>query len=184
MTDFGQALEALARRRRHARVRGGRAPRGDPVAGARDARSGVSHEHHEHARGVRRGRSPGAPARRVGIERDDARPAVRTPARLRAGRRGPHVPGDELRAVEGARRGDGPPVQPLERDAVHRAAVLEHHGSRRLRALSRPTGTTRTCASGTCGATSTRATSRRAFGSRSRPTSMAPTTSSSPLPTR
>ena len=47
----------------------------------------------------------------------------------------PRLPGVELRAVEGARRGDGAPVQPLERDADHRPSVLEHHGPRRLRAV-------------------------------------------------
>ena len=83
-----------------------------------------------------------------------------------------------------ARRGDGAPVPPLERHSDRRPALLERHGARRLPALPRLSGTTRSCASGTCGATSTRATSRRASGSRWRPTSPARTRSSSPPATR
>ena len=40
-----------------------------------------------------------------------------------------------LRALEGARRGDGAAVQPLDRDPVRRTSLLEHHGARRLRAV-------------------------------------------------
>ena len=38
--------------------------------------------------------------------------------------RGPHPPRDELRAVEGPRRGDGAPDAPLARHDVRRTAVL------------------------------------------------------------
>ena len=47
----------------------------------------------------------------------------------------------------------------LQRDPLHRAALLEHHGATRLRAVPHLLGGPATCASGTCGATSTRATS-------------------------
>ena len=62
-------------------------------------------------------------------------PAVRRPARLRARGRGARAPGDELRPLEGRRRGDGAPVQPLERHPHPRAALLERHGPRRLRGV-------------------------------------------------
>ena len=42
------------RRRGAARDRGRRAPRGDPLAGPRDARRRLPHEHHEHAHRLRR----------------------------------------------------------------------------------------------------------------------------------
>ena len=146
------------RRRDAARDRGGRASRGDSVAGSRHSRSGLSHERDQHAPVF-------AAAARLGLRRVVWASSETTlglpferPPGLRAGRRGPRLPGDELRAVEGARRGDGAPVQPLERAADRRPAVLEHHGPRRLRAVPRRSGTIRTCANGTCGATSTRAT--------------------------
>ena len=64
----------------------------------------------------------GLEARRVGLERDDARPAVRHAARLRPGRRGARAaPRVLLRALQGPRRGDGAPVPPL--DAASRSSA-------------------------------------------------------------
>ena len=172
------------RRRPHAAAGGGRAPGRDPLAGARHPVRRLPQQHPLDARRLRRRRPARPRARRLGVQRDDARAAVRAAARLRAGRRGARAPARvALRALEGARRGDGPPVQPLERDPVRRAPLLEHHGARRLRAVPVLLGGSRSCASGTCGATSTRATSARASASRSRPTSAERTRSSSPPPT-
>ena len=144
----------------------------------------LPHEHHEHLYGVRRGRAAGSQARRVGLERDDARPAVRDAARLRAGRRGARAaPRVVLRALEGPRRGDGAPVPPLERIPIvglRFSNVME----RTTTSASPTTGTTRSCASGTCGATSTRPRRAERPRSRWRPTSPARTPSSSPPATR
>ena len=79
---------------------------------------------------------------RLGLERDGARAAVRArAARVRTDRRGASRPaGVQLRALEAVCRGDGAPVQPLDGHPVRRPALLEHHGTARLRAVSRLLG--------------------------------------------
>ena len=94
---------------------------------------------------VCRGRSQRARARRLGVERDRARPAVRHAAAVRADRRDHRAAtGDVLRPLEARRRDDGDPVRPADRDPDRGPADLEHHGARRLRPVPRRTGTTRT----------------------------------------
>ena len=109
---------------------------------AEAGRADVPREYDEHVQRLRGGAAPRAPPRRLGLERDDPRVAVRARASpLRADRRGaPAAPGIQLRALEGRLRGDGEAVQPLERDSARRASLLERHGAARLRALSRLLG--------------------------------------------
>src|SRR6185295_10736970 len=78
----------------------------------------------------------------VGLERDDARAAVRAPAAaLRTNRRrASALSREQLRALEGAQRRDGPPVQPLERCAICGLAALKYYGAGRLSALSQLLG--------------------------------------------
>ena len=73
--------------------------------------------------------------RRLGVQRDGARAAVRHAAAVRAGRRGvrPAARVDVL-AEQGARGGDGPALLPLGPRADHGGpAVLQRHGPRGLR---------------------------------------------------
>ena len=120
---------------RSSRDRGGRPPGRHPLAGPRHPRHrvpvNVTSTHRV------RGRGPPAPgAGGLGVQRDHPRPAVRPPARLRPGGRAARAaPGDLLCPVQGPRRGDGPPVPPLDRDPVPRAALLQHHGAGRLPAV-------------------------------------------------
>ena len=97
----------------------------------------------------------GLRAGRLGLERDRARPAVRSPScpepprpggrsrasprtGLRADRRGaPAAAAFELLAVQGPRRGDGSPVRALERDPVRRSSLLRDPRARRLRVVPR-----------------------------------------------
>jgi len=75
---------------------------------------------------------------RLGVERDDPGPAVRArAARLRADRRGASgLSGIELRALEAALGGARPAAASVDRHAVRRASLFEHHGAPRLRAVS------------------------------------------------
>ena len=138
LTDYGQTLEALSGGERAARHRGGRPPRRDPLPRAsRDARRDLPHEHHEHPHGVlRRARAWGS--KRVVWASSETTLGLPfdTPPDYAPGRRGARAaPRVLLRALEGPRRGDGAPVQPLDGHPDRRAALLERHGARRLRAL-------------------------------------------------
>ena len=76
----------------------------------------------------------------------------------------------ELRALEGALGGARPTAPSLDRHAVRRTAILEHHGTARLRPVSVLLERPELCGAGICGATSTRATWPRVAGSHSKPT--------------
>jgi len=89
-----------------------------------------------------------------------AEPGASARARLRPDRRGSSAStAFELFTLEGRGRGDGPPVRSLDRDPVHRPALLGHPRARLSTWGFPPPGETRIAASGTSGATSMPATS-------------------------
>ena len=109
-----------------------------------------------------RGRAPD-PARRLGVERDRARPAVRPAAGLRADRRDASSRG--RRRPTRSRSSSARRWRPSSRGGAgsgSSACGSRTSWSRRTTRRSRRTGTTRSSASGTCGATSTRGTSPQA----------------------
>ena len=152
------------------RGRRGRPPGGHPGAQDPDRRADVRDQHPQHLQRLQRRDAARTAARRVGLERDRARPAVRSSpcpqpprsggrtrasprAGLRADRRGaPASAAFELLALQGPRRGDGSPVRALERDPVHRSALLRDPRACRVRVVPGRAGTTRTWANGTSGA--------------------------------
>ena len=156
LADYGQAAEALAGFDAVVHLAA------IPAPGHPSRRRHVPQQHPLDLQRVRRGRGERPAARRLGVERDRARPPVRHAAAVRAHRRDHRAaPGVLVRALEAGRRDAGDAVQPADRDPDRRPADLEHHGARRLRSGSPRTGTTPSSAGGTCGATSTAATSRR-----------------------
>ena len=127
LADYGQTAEALAGY--DAVVHLAAIPAGPPPAGRH-----VPQQRPVDVQRVCRGRSQRARARRLGVERDRARPAVRHAAAVRAHRRDHRAAtGDELRPLEARRRDARDPVQPADRDPDRGPADLEHHGARRLR---------------------------------------------------
>ena len=172
-------------RRAVAGNRGGRPSRGHSVARARDSRHRLPHEHDLDAHRVLGCRAPRSSPRGLGLERDDARAPVRRAAPLRPGRRGASAAaGVVVRALEGARRGDGPPVQSLERHHLRRPPLVERDGASRLRAVPIVLG--RSAAPQVEPLELRRREPRRptACGGRSPRTFAGPTRSSSPRPTR
>ena len=168
------------------RRRRGGAPRGDPRTGPAHQRRDVRQQRAQHPPRVLRGPARGHPERRLGVQRDRARPAVRDAPAVRPGRRGVRRPaGEHLLARQGRRGGDGPALRALGpvRQA-DRPAVLQRDGRRGLRGSSRRSSTTRAAGSGTCGATSTRATAPWRCSARSSATSPGSRRSSSRPRTR
>ncbi|CAA9561371.1 MAG: UDP-glucose 4-epimerase, partial [uncultured Thermomicrobiales bacterium] len=111
-----------------------RPPRGDPLVGDPHRGSHLPREPRQHLQRLQRGERPGPAPDRLGVERDDARPAVRQSAAiLRPDRRGaPAHRQLQLCAVEGADGGDGAADGALERHPDRGTALLQHHGDRAL----------------------------------------------------
>ncbi len=179
LTDLGQTQEALAGA--DAVVHFAAIPAPELRSGRRD----VPDQRDVDLQRLRRRRGARHQARRLGVERDRARPAVRHAAAVRA-RSTRRSSRDRRRRTRcrssSARRwrrsSPGGQTRPSS------GCGSRTSWSRRTTRSSRATGTTRGCGSGTCGATSTRATSRRRAASAWRPRSTAPRSASSPPPTR
>ena len=162
LTDYGQVAEVIGGHRRRARGgRRGRAPRRDAgswpaveLGDLRQQRPG----HLERLRGVAGRRDQ---ARRVGVQRDRARAAVRRPSALRAGGRGVRRLGPSRRTPWSRRSRRRWPRHFCRWDPElddGRPALLQRDGPRGLRAVPVVRRRPGPAAAGTCGATSTPAT--------------------------
>ena len=136
LTDFGQTLDAiLGIDDKHRRLRRHRPPGCDPGPGHPRRCGDVPQQHPRHLQRVPGGAPGGHPQRRLCVERDRPRTAVRRAAALHPGRRGlPRPAREHVFAGQAPRRADGDRAGALGPGAQdRRAAILERDGRRRLR---------------------------------------------------